>query len=71
MLVPNQTFLIKTGGKTINHYRSLGYNVKPNQEFEVPLEHLMATSHQKIELTCDGCGKGFHREYRTYIKNFK
>ena len=68
MLVPNQTFLIKTGGKTINHYRSLGYNVKPNQEFEVPLEHLMTTSHQKIALTCDGCGKEFHREYRTYIE---
>ena len=68
MLVPNQTFLIKTGGKTINHYRSLGYNVKPNQEFEVPLEHLMTTSHQKIALTCDGCGKEFHREYITYIE---
>lgn len=67
MLVPNQTFLIKAGGKTIKHYKKLGYTIKLGQEFNVPLEHLMETSHQKIELLCDGCGKPFYREYRTYL----
>ena len=69
MLVPNQKFIIKIGGRTIKHYRELGYNdIKSRQELEIPVNHLMTCIHQMVQVVCDECGKTFLREYRDYLK---
>lgn len=70
MLIPNQLFDVKIGGKTIKHYRELGYENLINRKtiIQVPPEHLMETSHQDVQVQCDSCGKVFTRAYRLYVK---
>ena len=69
MLVPNQYVEVKMSGKTITHYRELGYNVKDvKTKLIVPIEHLTKGSHIKIDLICDYCKKSFKREYKTYLQ---
>lgn len=73
MIVPNQFFDVKIGGKSIKHYRELGYENLVNRKtiIQVPPEHLMETSHQDVKVQCDCCGKIFTRAYRLYIKLHK
>ena len=44
-------------GKSIAHYRKMGYDAKYNQELEVRVEDLSACSTALVETTCDYCGK--------------
>lgn len=67
MLVENQKIKTKIGGKTIKHYKSLGYDIKIFEEIIIPVEHLPITSHEKVKVKCDRCDKTFDREYRIYL----
>ena len=69
MLIPNQYVKVKMSGKTIKHYRDLGYDVKDvKSELTVPVCHLTKGSHTEIKLICDNCNAEFSRSYKLYIK---
>lgn len=48
---------VKIINHNINHYRDLGYDVKYLDTIKVPLNHLTKSSHCKILVECDICGK--------------
>lgn len=69
MLIPNQIVEVKMSGKTINHYRKLGYNVNNVGEMiRVPVEHLTSGSHVKVKVQCDVCGEVIERPYKEYLQ---
>lgn len=68
MLIPNQLIKVKVIGITLEHYRRLGYDVKPFDTIMVPPEHLTNGSKRKVELICDVCGKLISRPYKEYLK---
>lgn len=55
----------------INHYKSLGYNVKCKQKIIVPIEHLSKGSHIKIKVCCDVCGKENTIRYQDYLRTLE
>lgn len=69
MLVPNQLVEVKMSGKTISHYRKLGYEVKDIKSIlNVPVAHLTKGSHVEVKLICDCCKEPFSREYKRYLQ---
>jgi very-short-patch-repair endonuclease len=68
MLIPNQIVEVKMSGRTINHYRKLGYKVNNvGETISVPVEHLTSGSHVIVKIQCDICGEIFEREYKDYL----
>lgn len=68
MLVPNQLVEVKVVGKTINHYKELGYNVNVCDVIMVPPEHLTNGSHSEVDVICDICGGNITRPYKRYLE---
>lgn len=71
MLVPNQLVEVKVVGKTIKHYKALGYNVNVCDIIMVPPEHLTSGSHSSVEVICDICGESMFRPYKQYLEYHK
>lgn len=67
MLIEDQKIKTKIGGKTIKHYKELGYQATCREEIVVPINHLPKTSHEHVNIMCDRCGDIFDREYRCYL----
>lgn len=58
---------MKWNGKNKAYYTSKGYEwTKQGEEFDVKIEDLNPTSHNKIDVACDSCGKIGHPAYRDY-----
>lgn len=69
MLVKNQKITIAWHYKNKLHYESKGYCfTKFGDKFEVEAEDLLNTTHEKVLVQCDQCGKIFERDYRNYLK---
>lgn len=66
MLVKNQYFEIKIMYRNINHFLSLGYNVKCGDVITIPAEHLSKQSNKKVKVICEYCGKITHTSYQSY-----
>lgn len=60
---------IKVIGKTINYYRSLGYDVCVNGTIDIDIIHLTPKSRYKITVECDVCGCQKLLSYQKYTKN--
>lgn len=71
MLVPNQLVSVKVVGKTIKHYRELGYIVNVCDIIMVPPEHLTIGSHSEVDVICDICGTIVSRPYKQYLEYHK
>ena len=69
MLVPNQLIEVKVIGCTLQHYTSLGYNVKMFDTIMVPPEHLTSGSKVVVNVVCDICGDTMPRQYKKYIRS--
>ena len=67
MLISNQLIEVKVTGRTLKHYKDLGYNVKCLDIIKVPPEHLTDGSHCDVKICCDICGKEITRPYKQYI----
>lgn len=67
MLIDGQLIEVKVVGKTLKHYRDLGYDVKCLDIIKVPPEHLTNGSHCDVRIICDVCHKEFSRPYKTYL----
>jgi DNA-directed RNA polymerase subunit N (RpoN/RPB10) len=52
--------------KNKEHFLKLGYNVKNWDLIEIPISDLSKTSHRKVEIKCDICGKISNQDYRNY-----
>ena len=58
--------------RNIEHFLKLGYNVKNWDLLEIPISDLNKSSHRKVEIKCDICGKistQSYRDYNGYIEN--
>lgn len=65
-----KNIITRVSGKTIRYYQSLGYALENKFiKIEIPIEHLIPTSHTKVTLLCDFCKKEFEQAYRVHIKN--
>ena len=69
MLVPNQLIEVKVIGYTLQHYKSLGYDVKMFDTIMVPPEHLTSGSKVVVDVQCDICGDKMSRQYKKYIRS--
>lgn len=71
-MIISEKIKIKVNGKTIAHYKSIGYNVMLGDEIEINTDELNKGSHFKIKVKCDVCGK--ERDnlmYKEYLSNLK
>ena len=68
MLAPNQLIEIQVVGRTLKHYRNLGYDVGVYDIIMVPPEHLPSSSGSRVLVICDVCGKEFDKIYSNYIR---
>lgn len=66
MIVPNQLVEVKVIGKTVKHYKSLGYDAKCGDAIDANVSHLTKGSHVKIKVQCDNCKKTSLKKYGTY-----
>lgn len=61
---------VKWNSKNRDHYIKKGYEyTKYNDIFIVKVDDLLESSHIKVDVKCDYCGKEYQKEYRNYIKN--
>lgn len=58
---------VRVIGKTLQHYLSLGYDVKVLDKIIVPIEHLTKGSHALVDVQCDICGEQIQRPYKQYL----
>jgi hypothetical protein len=70
MLLSNK-IKIKIKQPNIKYYNNIGYNVKYNDEIEIPTEQLPPFSREKVKVKCDICGKEKEIRYFVYYKNYK
>lgn len=57
---------IKIVGGNVNHFKSLGYEIKSNETINIPVEHLSKNSHRIVNCKCDMCGKERKLRYQFY-----
>lgn len=69
MLVPNQLIKVKVIGSTLQHYKSLGHDVKCFDDIVVPPEHLTPGSQCIVDIICDVCKEHISRPYKEYLKH--
>lgn len=68
-MVLNDTVEIKWNGRNIDYYKQKGYvYTKQGDSFVVSIKDLKETSHIKINVSCDCCGKLGSPSYRDYVK---
>lgn len=68
MIKEEQTIEIKITGCSINWYKSKGYICKVGETIQVKPEELPNSSHHKITVICDDCGREYTKQYRDYLK---
>lgn len=68
MLAPNQLIEVHVVGRTLKHYRDLGYDTKVHDIIMVPPKHLPALSKAKLLVVCDACGKEYFKYNNNYVK---
>ena len=66
MLKENQKITITWNPQQANHFRKLGYNFNKGDIIEVSPEELQYSSHKRVYVYCDNCGKELGMEYRQY-----
>ena len=67
-MVLSETIKMKWNGRNKAYYTSKGYEwTKQGDEFDVKIEDLNPTSHNKISVACDECGKIGNPSYRDYV----
>ena len=66
MLILPQLVKVRTSGRSISYYRSLGYKCGRNTELIVDVTKLQKSSAVKVKCTCDVCGKLILRTYNKY-----
>ena len=69
ILILDKTVKIKTSGKSIKYYRSLGYECGYHTEIEVKIEDLQKTSRAIVNIRCDYCGEKYKIPYVVYTKS--
>ena len=67
MLVENQMVDVNIVGKTINHYKALGYDPKAFSILTVRAEDLSPGSHCIVKVICDYCKKSYTKPYKGYL----
>jgi hypothetical protein len=59
---------IKVNFSILSHFTNLGYDVKSNQDIEIPIEHLNNGSNYYVDVCCDICGFVKKVKFRDYLK---
>ena len=68
-MIIDDKVLMTWNGRNKKHFESKGYiYTKQRDEFYVKVEDLQETSHVKIHVGCDICGKENHVAYRDYLR---
>jgi len=67
-MILTKTILLNPKTRLKKYYQKLGYDVNKNL-IEIDVEHLTKSSHIKIKVKCDVCGKEKILSYVKYIKN--
>jgi hypothetical protein len=68
----SQNIIMKWNPNNIKHYTSKGYTFTHiGNEFRICVNDLPNSSHYKVDVTCDKCGKHLKMEYVNYNKQMK
>lgn len=63
--------MITINGWNIDHFKQLNYkNLKVNQMYIIPVEHLMLNSSVKVDCKCSLCGNIKNMNFQKYTTNF-
>lgn len=68
MDIENQIIEVKINNFNINHFLSIGYDVKSGEKIEIPAKDLPIGSGLKIFVECNYCGKKFKKSWRRYLE---
>lgn len=66
-MILTKTVDVKIINHNINHYLSLGYNVKHGDVINIPVLHLTDGSHYRIDVKCNCCGNVKNITYQDYV----
>jgi len=70
-MILDQKITIKVNPSQLKHLRGKGYDVVSGQELTLPIDDLNDSSHLKVNVKCDVCGKEKKLPYRRYIQSVK
>jgi hypothetical protein len=62
-----KTITIKVNSSNLKNLLKYYHDIKTNDLKEIPVEYLTPSSHHKVEVLCDICGKTKYIEYRLYV----
>lgn len=68
MLISKYTPEITINSSNYQHFKKLGYDVEEGYVRNVPIEHVMKSSHIDVLVSCDKCGQEKLMMYKTYNK---
>lgn len=54
--------------RNIEHFKSLGYDIKHFDKIKIPIDHISKQSNVKIDVECDFCRKRKIIKYQSYVK---
>lgn len=69
-MILTKSIEIKINNRYVKYYINLGYNVKGGDIINIPIEHLMKTSHMNVDVKCDNCQLEKKISYRRYLLSF-
>lgn len=61
---------IRINSRNFNYYKNYIDDLKNNQYYEINIQNILPTSHQKIEVKCDICESISLKPYREYMRSF-
>jgi hypothetical protein len=67
-MILNKNIKVKIINHNMEHYKTLGYEVKYGDMIDVNVNDLSIGSHIKIDAKCEKCNNVFSRKYQDYIK---
>lgn len=70
-MIISKKVIIKVNSRNFHHYRNFINDIKNNKYYEIEIENILPTSHQKIEVKCDICDKISIKPYRQYMSSYK
>ena len=70
-MILTKSLKISINNRNIEHYNSLGYNVKYFDVIDVPIKDLRPSCNNEVLVVCDNCGAEKYYRYQEYNKSLK
>lgn len=69
-MILSEKVTIRINSRNFDHYKNHINDLKNNQFYEIDIQYILPTSHQKIKVKCDVCEFVSNKPYREYLKSY-